>query len=158
MGIDVNYYRHLREIGHPKPESKDRFVLVIDRDAESHTRETLVEILDVCRDKHIDFCLSNPCFDLWLLLHLEVKLTGAVKQKLLANKHVSKTHTYSSDQISRHARHGKIIQKAKFDRFYFPKIRHALKRARALATSEDDVLDQIGTRIPVLINRLLPWL
>jgi len=158
MGIDVDYYRHLREIGHPKPDSKDRFVLVLDRDAESHTRETLVEILDACRDKHIEFCLSNPCFDLWLLLHLEVRLTGTVKQKLLANEHVSKTHTYSCNLISQYANHAKSIQKAQFDRIYLPKMRHALKRARTLATSENDVLDQIGTRIPVLINQLLPWL
>ena len=158
MGIDVDYYRYLRQIGNPKSAFADCFVLVVDRDRDNHSRETLVEIRDVCRKNNFDFCLSNPCFDLWLLLHLEVRLSTEVRQKLLANRHVSKDNTYSSKLVSDHAHHGKSIAEGKFEKTYLPKIRHALKRARRLAISEDDVIDNLGTRVPVLMDKVLRWL
>ena len=153
------YYRHLREAGQRADASnRDEFVLVIDRDSKSHTRETLVEILEACRKKHIVFCLSNPCFDFWLILHLEVRLTPPVLKKLLANEHLSDDHTYSSRLISENARHGKSISEKTFRRIYLPKMRKALKRANKFAVSENEALDQVGTRIPELIKRVLPWL
>ena len=159
MGIDVDYYRHLREVGQRADASnRDEFVLVIDRDSKSHTRETLVEILEACRKKHIEFCLSNPCFDFWLILHLEVRLTPAVLKKLLENEHLSDGHTYSSKLISENAHHGKSIPEKTFRRIYLPKMRKALKRANKFAVSENEALNQVGTRIPELIKRVLPWL
>lgn len=158
MGIDVDYYRYLRKFGNPKSDNRDRFVLVIDRDGKSHSRKTLVEIRDVCRNNHIAFCLSNPCFDLWLLLHLEVRLSVDVKRKLLANEYVSNNKTYSGSLISKFAHHGKNIPESTFQRIYLPKTRQALKRVKSLATTEDDVIDNLGTNIHILIDTLLPWL
>lgn len=158
MGIDIDYCRFLREIGDPKSASADCFVLVIDRDKENHNRKTLVEIRDVCRKNGFDFCLSNPCFDIWLLLHLEVRLSANVKQNLLANRHVSEDNTYSSKLLSDYAHHGKSIGECKFVKTYLPKIRHALGRARRLSTSEDSVIDNLGTRVPILMDKVLRWL
>ncbi len=32
--------------------------------------QNLTHVLRECRKKHIEVALSNPCFDLWLLLHI----------------------------------------------------------------------------------------
>lgn len=51
-------------------EDDDELWLVIDRDR-WHQR-MLSQIAQLCsQNSHLYFCMSNPCFELWLLLHLE---------------------------------------------------------------------------------------
>ena len=49
----------------------DQFWFVADTDhwIESNHIQNLVEVARQCRQKGIQVALSNPCFDLWLLLH-----------------------------------------------------------------------------------------
>jgi hypothetical protein len=49
----------------------DEFWLVCDTDhwiAPNHI-QNLVEVIKLCRQKNVGVALSNPCFELWLLLH-----------------------------------------------------------------------------------------
>lgn len=51
-------------------EDDDELWLVIDRDR-WHER-MLSQVAQLCsQNPHLHFCMSNPCFELWLLLHLE---------------------------------------------------------------------------------------
>ena len=51
-------------------EDDDELWLVIDRDR-WHER-MLSQVAQLCaQNPHLNFCMSNPCFELWLLLHLE---------------------------------------------------------------------------------------
>ena len=118
-------------------------------------RIPVVRILDK-ETEHV--LLVNPQRGGWLLLHLEVRLSANVKQNLLANRHVSEDNTYSSKLLSDYAHHGKSIGECKFVKTYLPKIRHALGRARRLSTSEDSVIDNLGTRVPILMDKVLRWL
>lgn len=49
----------------------DQFWFVADTDhwIESNHIQNLVEVARLCRQKGIQVALSNPCFELWLLLH-----------------------------------------------------------------------------------------
>lgn len=49
----------------------DQFWLVCDTDhwVESGHIKNLVEVVRLCRQKGVGVTISNPCFDLWLLLH-----------------------------------------------------------------------------------------
>lgn len=51
----------------------DQFWLVCDTDhwVEPGHIKNLVEVVKVCRQQGIGVALSNPCFDLWLLLHFD---------------------------------------------------------------------------------------
>lgn len=51
-------------------EDDDELWLVIDRD---RWRERMLsQVAQLCaQNPHLHFCMSNPCFELWLLLHLE---------------------------------------------------------------------------------------
>jgi RloB-like protein len=62
----VNEYVKAFEIG-----EGDTFWVVCDCDhwAEPNHIQNLTHVLRECRKKHIEVALSNPCFDLWLLLH-----------------------------------------------------------------------------------------
>lgn len=51
-------------------EEDDELWLVIDRDR-WHER-MLSQVAKLCaQNSHLNFCMSNPCFELWLLLHIE---------------------------------------------------------------------------------------
>lgn len=55
---------------HYNIEDDDELWLVIDRDR-WHER-MLSSVAKLCsQNPHLHFCMSNPCFELWLLLHLE---------------------------------------------------------------------------------------
>ena len=49
----------------------DELWLVIDRDYQSWNESEISEIAQQCLQKGYFLGLSNPCFELWLLLHLE---------------------------------------------------------------------------------------
>lgn len=52
-------------------DEEDSFWVVTDCDhwVESNHIQNLTRVLQQCRQKGINVALSNPCFDLWLLLH-----------------------------------------------------------------------------------------
>ena len=54
-------------------EEDDQFWLCIDKDhwADSGHIDNLVQVLQHCRQKEYHVAISNPCFELWLLLHFE---------------------------------------------------------------------------------------
>jgi len=54
-------------------ERNDQFWLCIDKDhwADSGHIDNLVQVLQHCRQKEYQAAISNPCFELWLLLHYE---------------------------------------------------------------------------------------
>ena len=49
-------------------KKRDKFLIVIDRDKESFLNYR--EFIDKFRDEYI-LGITNPCFELWLLLHKE---------------------------------------------------------------------------------------
>lgn len=58
----------------------DQFWIVLDTDhwiGPGHI-QNLVEVVRLCRQKGIGIALSNPCFDLWLLLHFDDFPSGAM--------------------------------------------------------------------------------
>lgn len=161
LGINIDYYRYLRTIGSRNNQNGDVFAVVIDRDPqaqESRTKKDLSTILSACQKRNIEFCLSNPCFELWLILHFDYRLTAKTREQLRVNDCTSKDHTFTSRLLSRLAGHKKKINETKFLRLYLPKTKKALNKAKNLATSETDVLDKIGTRVPIIIERFADYL
>lgn len=158
LGIDIDYWHYLRSIGGSTSYDDDLFAIVIDRDRKCHTRKSLKEILDTCVEKKIDFCLSNPCFELWLILHFEYHLTREDRRQLQVNERCSDTHSYASNLLRMLVRQKKHIRETDFNRLYLPKTRIAVKKSDKLASSPLAVLDEIGTTVPVLVKRFLEWI
>jgi len=72
----------------------DEFWLVLDVDSWTN----LEEIIATGAEDNIQMAISNPCFELWLLLHLKkvADLDDKERKALLQNDKVSKQHTYTS--------------------------------------------------------------
>ena len=155
-GISVDYYQWLRQIGN-KTEA-DVFAVVLERDTHSHQDVLLEEIYNKCQERGFRFCLTNPCFEFWLLLHLcdvGSKATERQKHFLQRNKKLSNNHTYVSYIVSSAAHHGKSISRGKFENVYFPNMKVACERAKSFATTFKDVVSSVGTTLPDFIEEIM---
>ena len=153
-GIDCIYRKYLKNFN---PEY-DCFAIILDRDKRSHTYSMLLKCLEHCEAKKYFFCISNPCFEFWLLLHnLDVKNECNKEEldKFLENSRVNPKHTYISKKLSDVAGHAKRISRNKFNEKYYPNIRCATERAKLFAIDPREIITQLGTNVYLLIEEIL---
>jgi hypothetical protein len=102
----------------------DQLWLVMDRDPKSWREAAIAQIARECHRKGYHLALSNPCFELWLLLHFEdVPSQDSTRKKyLFANR----------DQCLK-AEIGKLVDGniSYIDNFY-PQTELAIERAKSL--------------------------
>ena len=155
-GIDYDYRRYLREL-QDKPGNSDIFAVILDRDAGNHSKELLEACETSCKEKGYLYCLSNPCFEFWLLLHLcdpQDEYSPEQLKDFLENKKVSKRHTALSAVISSKTNQYKTIGLRAFEEHYFPNISKAMTRSKSYATTFPDLYDNLGSNIPDLLRML----
>lgn len=77
--------------------------MVIDRDYQSWKIEMIKSVAQICHQKGGYYlALSNPAFELWLLLHLIdcSSLTEKEREDLFKNAKVSRNKTYSKKMLA----------------------------------------------------------
>ena len=96
IGI-IEYAQHLVEKHGLNMDEGDLIYCVFDRD--SNTGDELLEAYDKATANDIQICLSNPCFEIWFLLHYEYIITRieypSIKDKL--KKHMGRNYKKNSD-------------------------------------------------------------
>ena len=55
------------------PPKDPKFFIIVDRDPKSFTVEQCDSVKKRCKDCNFGLIVSNPCFELWLLLHFDVE-------------------------------------------------------------------------------------
>lgn len=65
-------------------EGYDKICLIADRDKQSFKEDQYDYVVKTCREKGYNFYISNPCFELWLLLHYN-EVLDMDREKLLSN-------------------------------------------------------------------------
>ncbi len=73
--------------------------MVVDRDKQNVSEEQLNAIIDKCKKEGYNLALSNPTFELWLLMHVN-DLKGYSKEDLLNNEKVNKTRRFIDKELS----------------------------------------------------------
>lgn len=66
-------------------EDSDHICVIVDRDKDSRTPSDMDEFIRNCKKSHYDAYISNPCFELWLLMHFEEEFFGLDSNMLLEN-------------------------------------------------------------------------
>jgi len=137
-------------------EQDDELWVVVDRD--KWTTKMIAAIARYCsQNDNQKFCLSNPCFELWLLLHLEDVSSYSEEdlQKLSANKKNAKN---GSTWIK--ARMRQLL--GHYNESYYdtskllPFVDVAIERAEKLDTKPADRWPQgIGTRVYLLARSIM---
>lgn len=135
------------------PRKYDELWLVVDVDQ----WENLVEIVNSCEEEGYHPAISNPCFELWLLLHFRSleEYTSEERQRLLENKKVTNNRTRLEKELSDFLIDGYNKKRPGTERF-IPFVKVAIERARRLDKNPDDPWPKpLGTRVYLLAERIL---
>ena len=152
-----NVYNQIRDfINEYNIYDDDQLWVVVDRDEWSV--KMLTSIARYCmQNSNLNFCLSNPCFELWLLLHLEDvnNYPESQKKMLAANRKKSKRgNTWLKRKLK--ALLGSYSE-SKYDAdSLLVNVEHAISRAEILDTNPKDRWPQtIGTRVHLLAKSIM---
>ncbi len=135
----------------------DEFWLIIDRDHWATTHKIDFEAL-VAECKHegnFFLAMSNPCFEIWLLLHLTDlnHFNEAELKSLFENSKVSSKKNQIDVVLGNLT--GRGYNKRPNPSIFLPKIRQAIDRARELDTDGEDYPKHLGTKVYLLFEKLV---
>jgi len=126
----------------------DEFWLVADTDKWQSQNAKLSALAKICKEKKYQLSVSNPCFELWLILHL------TAYENVKDDIETSNTQSRTCKQI-----HIKLRQEHRLSGDYLeylPFIHQAIERAKKLDTApETDYPENICTRVYLLIQKLI---
>ena len=153
---DLAYYSYLRKIK-TLDEQNDKYCIVIDRDYHNHSEDQIKSCIKHCADKNFRLLLSTPCFEFWLLLHLQDAdmIRRIDDKKLFENRHVSKQHTIVSKEVSDIAGHNKSISEQTFQLYYLKNIKKAITNSKEFATDKLQLLNLVGTNIGEFMEEII---
>lgn len=127
----------------------DKICLFVDRDPQSFTDEQYDYVLKTCKENKFIFCISNPCFEFWLLLHSD-KVLDYGNTDLLENKKDNKGITFIESKLKENF--GKY-SKTNFDAeslvLYIPK---AIENEKKYCENEEELKYNLGSNIGLLVN------
>lgn len=128
--------------------------MVVDRDRQNVSREQLTSIIDKCKTEGYNLALSNPTFEFWLLLHI-TSLDSYDYDLLLANPKASvkSKKRFIEKELSSLLR-GYNKNNIRFERFE-PGIKDAIQRAKDLSHDNEMLIDELGTSVCLLVERLI---
>lgn len=137
-------------------EADDELWLVIDRD--HWTDAMLSHVAKECaQDDYLHVAMSNPCFELWLLLHLvdATLLTPEEQQQWMKNRRKSKnTDPYLKVRLRQEI--GSYHEPAYDAQMLIAYVEDAITRAKALDKNPADRWPQIlGTRVYLLAESVM---
>jgi len=125
-------------------EENDQFWLCIDKDhwADSGHIANLVQVLQHCRQKGYQVAISNPCFELWLLLHFQnVESTAPLSCRQIGEMLARVAGGYDKKRCGRLPLDSKMVNAA-------------VERAQALDAGGSAVPDTLLTRVYQIILAL----
>ena len=133
----------------------DELWMVVDRDFKSWSQAELSHCLKECKQKKYEIALSNPNFELWVLLHsicVHAEST-TFKKELLLNKKEN-NRTFCERQILKKRGHYNKSN-PKFDDL-IPKTILAIERAERLTKNNSiNLFDELGTDINMLVAKII---
>jgi len=134
----------------------DELWIVIDRDKQSWDTKMIRQVAQNCIKKGYNLAVSNPCFEVWLLLHVK-KLTEYTKeeiQELYENRKISSRRTKLKDEIKKI--NGSFNPSNLDSSQFLPNVNLAIKQAELLDSNKKTRWpNYFGSRIYLLAKQLL---
>lgn len=127
--------------------------MVVDRDKQNVSAEQLENIINNCNDCGFHLAISNPTFELWLLLHVST-LDSFDNALLLENarQRVKSKKRYLEILLSDICS-GYNKSRLDFEKFK-PGINEAIKRAKQLSVSNSELINSLGTSVCLLVEKI----
>jgi len=133
----------------------DELWMVVDRDFKSWTQAELSQCLTKCKQKKYRIGLSNPNFEIWILLHLMcIASRGEDFKNQLRQNIKSGRRTFCEKQIIDKRGHYNKSNPIFTD--LLPYTETALERADKLTKNNSvNLFDNIGTNVGVLVRKII---
>ncbi|HAZ00565.1 MAG: hypothetical protein A2W90_04770 [Bacteroidetes bacterium GWF2_42_66] len=128
--------------------------MVVDRDRQNVTEEQLITIIEKCKEEGYNLALSNPTFELWLLLHV-TDIHFYDQDILLANPKLSvkDKKRFIDKELS------KLLGGYNKSNLHFEKfesgIKDAISRAKELSLDNEAIISKLGTSVCLLVEKLI---
>lgn len=94
----------IRDGGLTYAEGFDQICLIVDRDKDSFLalpgNDQYGYVVDKCKEKGFQLCITNPCFEFWLLLHFD-EVFELDTDKLLENPKITVKRRYAEQELHR---------------------------------------------------------
>lgn len=130
-------------------EDFDEICLIVDRDKESFIESQYEYVKEKCSEKGFRFCVTNPCFEFWLLMHSE-KVFDLNQEKLLENPKITSKRRYAEDELHKiYPSYKKSNYKAEE---FVENIDTAIKNEKEFCEDVEGLKDSIGSNIGFLIE------
>lgn len=126
--------------------------MVIDRDKDSFTEAQYDKVIDFCQKNNINLYVSNPNFELWLYMHF-ASFDKENKQDLIENRKISKNgRRYIEKRLHDECEY----RKNSFDfKVFEPKIKEAIKREKTLTENINEIKNELGTNVGILVDKMM---
>jgi len=140
-------------------KKSDEFWLIIDRDnweeIHHHSFEKLAE--DCLKEGNFFLAMSNPCFEIWLVLHLKDlrDFSKDEQEKIYQNKPENKSKNYIDILVGNLEGQGRGYNKRPNPGIYLPLTEIAIKRAKAIDTPNELYPKYLGTHVYKLVEKLM---
>lgn len=135
----------------------DEFWLIIDRDDwETMHKLSFDDLVADCKkEDNFYLAMSNPCFEIWLVLHLKdiTEYTEAEQQSIFKNVKVSNSKNHIDVVLS--SLQGRGYNKKPNPKTYIPLTSIAIERAKALDYLGEDYPKSLGSHLYKLIEKLI---
>ena len=133
----------------------DSLWMIIDRDKQSWSSREIADVARLCVQKKYGFALTNPCFELWLLLHRKDlnDYSDIERQELLSNRKSGNRTKLELELLSICGSYNKSNLKVDD---YLPFINDAIERAEALVQNQRERWPSgLGSHVFKLVKQLL---
>ena len=134
----------------------DELWMVVDRDSQNNTKKQLEEIIENCQKLGYNIALSNPTFELWLLLHLKSVSDYSEQEldKIKENKKINKNKRFLEKELSsimNGYRKGTLKSE-----IFLPKVQFAIIQARKIdQQNEKRKIENFGTTVFLLAEKII---
>ena len=127
--------------------------LIIDRDRGSFKDSQYDKLVLECKQENIKLYVSNPCFEVWLLMHFK-EFENLDFQKLLENKRVN------SRKNARKYTDKKLSEIIGYDKtnlnfaLFVNRIEEAIKREKNYCEDLKELKNNVGSNVGILIKNM----
>ena len=131
-------------------ENKDEYWLICDRDNDSFTSEQYDQLVDKCQKEGVNIIISNPAFQIWLLLHFTNDLSSYnLEQYEKSSDCIKQGIEPAIKTFEPRYRHGRLNVNT-----FLPLIKNAMDNSILYSHNIEELRDTIGTNFRILLNRI----
>jgi hypothetical protein len=147
-----NLKKYINEQRNIYDEGFDRICLIADRDSQSFKPAQYDFVVETCNLKGYGFFLSNPCIELWLLMHFD-EIMNYDRALLLKNPYITSDKRFIATKLGLHLG-GYKNKNVRFDALK-GRINKAIQNEKHFCEDIIRLKSELGSNIGLLLDELI---